>query len=147
MTRELRPKRFTLKLLLLWVSFIQVNILLPNIFEFFPIIIEAWLCNSINENTESSSDFTLVMASLMLWYYAKRFYVHPKRRPFPNNALACILYRRIKIQKITKCRIIISTDQPRFLKAESFYYDVNKTVIEMMTFRYFIIITSCYCVI
>lgn len=41
MTRELRPKRFTLKLLLLWVSFIQVNILLPNIFEFFPIIIEA----------------------------------------------------------------------------------------------------------
>lgn len=83
------------------------------------------LCNSINENTESSSDFTLVMAFIDVMIYAKIFYVHPKRRPFPFNALACILYRRIKIQKITKCRIIISTDPPRVLKAESFYYDVN----------------------
>lgn len=83
--------------------------------------------------------------SLMVWYYAKRFYVHPKRWPFSFIAMTCTLHPRIKIQKITKCRIIISTEPQRALKAESFYHDVIEDVFGMMTFQYFITITSCYC--
>lgn len=142
MTQELRSNRFKWKLLLLWVLCSKVNILIANIW-IFP-----------NKHSDMALQRFKWKYGVIVWFHIRHGFhwwydIMPKDFTFiprddPSRLLQWLVLC-IQGKKITKCRIIISTEPQRALKAESFYHDVIEDVFGMMTFQYFITITSCYC--